>query len=112
MNLAELVDVQKNFDEKHQGRFDWSQRISEDNIYLLEHLLVAYIGEIGEFANIVKKVSRGDLSLDEAKALMQDELADIFIYLIKISYQLDIDLEICFKNKVKKNKKRFKNYEK
>jgi NTP pyrophosphatase (non-canonical NTP hydrolase) len=48
---------------------------------------------MGEFCNILKKVVRGDFPLNSAKAEMNEELADIFIYLIKISNQFDVDLE-------------------
>ncbi len=41
---------------------------------------------------------------------MEEEVADIFIYLLKICNRMDIDLEENFLKKLKKNKKRFKDY--
>lgn len=43
--------------------------------------VVAVVGELGEFANNLKKYRRGDLSLEEFKPLAKKEFADIQIYL-------------------------------
>ena len=53
-------------------------------------------GEAGEVANMVKKMMRGDFDLDvysEEWFDISDELADVFIYLMKLATALDIDLE-------------------
>lgn len=81
--------------------------IDENNIQELEHLAVCLTGEIGEFCNILKKVVRGDFELHEAKELMSEELADCFIYFLKISNQFDVDIEAEFIKKINKNKMRF-----
>lgn len=54
--------------------------------------LQAVVGELGEYANIRKKVERGDLTLNEARWHLSDELADVVIYLDILAYQLGIDL--------------------
>lgn len=54
--------------------------------------LQAVVGELGEYANLRKKVSRGDLSIKEARPLLADELADVVIYLDILANQLGIDL--------------------
>ena len=46
-------------------------------------------------------------SLHEMKSDIDEELADTFIYLIKIANQFNVDLENEFLNKMSKNKKRF-----
>ena len=43
---------------------------------------------------------------------IQEELTDVFIYLLKLSYQLDIDLEKAYVEKMAKNRERFLKYEK
>ncbi len=111
MLLQELIKRQKDFDDKHSGNFNWSEKISDNNICLLEHLLVAMMGEVGETANIIKKIIRGDVLLDDVKLSLEEEIADMFIYIMKMSYQLDIDLEKAFLSKLEKNKSRFKCYE-
>ena len=62
---------------------------------------------MGEFANVTKKIVRGDFSLDIARPDLASELADIFIYLLKLSDQLGIDLEEAFRTKLKYNEERF-----
>jgi NTP pyrophosphatase (non-canonical NTP hydrolase) len=54
--------------------------------------LQAIVGELGEYANLKKKVERGDLSIDEAKIELGKELADVMIYLDLLAYRLGIDL--------------------
>lgn len=54
--------------------------------------LQAVIGELGEYANIRKKVERGDFTAEEAKQKCADELADVTIYLDILAAQLGINL--------------------
>ena|SRR5271170_873667 len=54
--------------------------------------LQAAIGEIGEYANMRKKVERGDMTLEEALPNLKDELADVVIYLDLLASQMGIDL--------------------
>ena len=54
--------------------------------------LQAVVGELGEYANLRKKVERGDLSIKEAHPMLADELADTVIYLDILAAQLGIDL--------------------
>src|ERR1019366_6901539 len=54
--------------------------------------LQAVVGELGEYANLRKKCERGDLTPEEAKPLLADELADVVIYLDILASQLGIDL--------------------
>ncbi|AUG58662.1 MazG nucleotide pyrophosphohydrolase domain-containing protein [Acetivibrio saccincola] len=111
MNINQLIDIQKQFDSKHRGKFDWAQKIDDENIATLEYLLLCLVGEFGEATNLVKKVLRGDYSLNDIKPQLSEEIADIFIYVLKLAYQLDIDIEKQFLEKVDKNKRRFLNFE-
>lgn len=52
----------------------------------------ATLGELGEAANLVKKIERGDLTLDDARDLLADELADVVTYLDIYAAQAGIDL--------------------
>lgn len=52
----------------------------------------AVCGELGEAANIIKKVYRGDLSLDEARESLAKEFADIVTYLDILAMRAGIDL--------------------
>lgn len=108
MKLKDIQDIQKSFDKSHQMKIDFYENITKDNLPALEHLVVCLLGELGEFSNILKKVVRGDYELDEVKHLLDEELIDVFIYLIKIANQFDVDLENGYLNKLEKNKIKFK----
>jgi NTP pyrophosphatase (non-canonical NTP hydrolase) len=54
--------------------------------------LQAVIGELGEYANLRKKVERGDFTLAQVKKKLGSELADVVIYLDLLAAQLGIDL--------------------
>jgi NTP pyrophosphatase (non-canonical NTP hydrolase) len=112
MTLKEIIEKQKNFDKRYTGKISFFEEINEENIEVLEHLLVCLYGEIGEVSNIVKKVVRGDFSLESKREAIEEELADVFIYLIKIAGQLDVDLESNFIKKMSKNKEKFERYKK
>ncbi len=107
MELRELMALQTEFDRSHHANRPFYVDITKDNLGDLEHLVVCLVGEIGEFANLLKKVVRGDFDYASASAPMKDEIADIFIYLLKISAQTGIDLEAEFLRKLEANKSRF-----
>lgn len=52
----------------------------------------ATLGELGEAANIIKKIERGDLTIDEARADLAEEFADVAIYLDLLALQIGVDL--------------------
>ncbi|MCQ3014733.1 MazG-like family protein [Pseudomonas tremae] len=56
------------------------------------HWMNALTGEAGECANIIKKVDRGDYSLESALPNIARELADIHSYLDILAFKLGIDL--------------------
>lgn len=109
--IPELTKIQRDFDARHSTRGQsWAQEIDEGHISVLLELTVALAGEVGEFANNAKKVARGDFQLDAARPELASELADIFIYVLKLSSQLGIDLESAFREKLHNNEKRFRKF--
>lgn len=110
--LKELLERQRAFDERHSGDIPFFIEINEKNLHELEHLVVCLVGELGEFANILKKVRRGDFSLASAKGELDEELVDVFIYLLKIAGQFNVDLESGYENKMLKNASKFQRYKK
>lgn len=52
----------------------------------------AVTGELGELANVLKKVQRGDLTLDEARQQIADECADVVTYLDILAFRAGVDL--------------------
>ncbi len=52
----------------------------------------AVLGELGELANLIKKVERGDLTLDEARVELGKECADVVTYLDILAFRIGVDL--------------------
>ena len=52
----------------------------------------AVLGELGELANMIKKIERGDMTLDEAREACGKECADIACYLDILAFRLGVDL--------------------
>jgi NTP pyrophosphatase (non-canonical NTP hydrolase) len=52
----------------------------------------AVTGELGEAANLIKKIERGDFTLEEARVELAKELSDIVTYLDILAFRADIDL--------------------
>jgi NTP pyrophosphatase (non-canonical NTP hydrolase) len=52
----------------------------------------AVTGELGEAANLIKKIERGDMTLDEARADLAKELADVVTYLDILAFRAGVDL--------------------
>jgi len=107
MEFSKLIQLQTEFDKEHGVVRPFYVPISSNNLQELEHLVVCLVGEVGEFANELKKVVRGDTSYEERKAALAEELADTFIYLVKIAAQTGVDLESEYLKKLEKNRQRF-----
>lgn len=54
--------------------------------------MMAMTGEQGELANLLKKIRRGDFTLDEKRDEVAKEIADVAIYLDLLAAKLGIDL--------------------
>lgn len=112
MDLAKLVEIQTAFSREKFPAF-WDIKTEQDLALRLEYLTNALAGEVGEAANLVKKVvrsvvyGRGDLRLDDVKQELAEEIADVFTYLLTIASLLGLDLEKTYLQKLEKNRKRF-----
>lgn len=52
----------------------------------------AVTGELGEAANLIKKIERGDMTIDEARPDLAKELADVATYLDILAFRAGVDL--------------------
>lgn len=84
-NIARLPEFRNNKDEVAHTKTDGSD-------WSLNDWMVAIVGELGEAANVLKKIRRGDLTLDEARPMLTQEFADVNIYLDLLSKQAGINL--------------------
>lgn len=73
------------------------------------HHSLALAGEVGEFCNIVKKIERGSLSLDDARTRydLAMELTDVLVYVLNLAGMMNIDLEKSYELVRSNNEKRF-----
>lgn len=111
MEIKELRDIQINQDldfgflVEFPSKKEKYEQITKD--------LVGLFGEIGEFSNIVKKVNikiekeKYSLDIDKSENFLKEEWVDAFIYMLRISKILDIDIEKEVIKKIKKNKKKY-----
>jgi NTP pyrophosphatase (non-canonical NTP hydrolase) len=83
----------------------WFPKTADDMVFMC----LALAGEVGELANLIKKVARGTEKLGDAKTqyAVQMEVADIFTYLLDLSILLGVDLEKAYHHKRSLNEKRF-----
>lgn len=111
MSLKEIAKYQEEFDKKYFS--SWDEKVTK--LEFLQSMIVALIGEVGEFANIVKKVNRDSKilgkDLDEKTIeKLREELTDCFIYIVILGNLLEVDLEKEYYKKTKYNEKRFEKY--
>lgn len=50
----------------------------------------AVLGELGEAANLIKKVERGDISLEDARPELAKEFADVLTYLDILAFRAGV----------------------
>jgi len=116
MDFQEIICKQRSFDLEHGFRITRSPMIAKYN--QVSHELIGLIGEIGELANIVKKlnvlIDNGmDINIEtvsEKEANIHEELVDVFIYLIRISDIFELDLEKEYLKKMIKNIEKYRDF--
>ena len=79
---------------------DWDQFHSPKNLVMA---LTSEVGELNELFQWLTEKQSEKLNNDEVK----QEIADIFIYLVRLSDRLDIDIEEAIKEKININTKKY-----
>lgn len=112
MELNQLVDMQVKLDESNG--FPVTFLDSKERYDQLSKDLVGLFGEIGEFANVVKKINiklarpdEYELDLGKAQEALQEELVDSLIYIIRVSAILGMNLEEAVLQKIRLNSARY-----
>lgn len=118
MELKQLVQMQRDFDERHGWNPD--KTVPTAVFRAVQDDVIGMLGELGEFANIVKKITlEAKTSTDSDLAgtigarhdRLSEELVDAFIYLVRLASHLGIDLEHAYLKKLRTNEERFKDAE-
>lgn len=112
MDISALQKLQIDMDEKHG--FSIGYKNDKEKFELVTKELVGLFGEIGEFSNLVKKlnlkmehINDYELDIDAAKLGLAEELADSFIYMLRLAKIIEVDLERSVLDKMDINKKRY-----
>lgn len=117
MDLHLIAKQQAEFDREHGWSTDTPE--PEPLVAGLQKDVVGIVGEIGEFANILQKIERtrtdGELpypDFESQRGALGEELADVFIYLLRLANRLGVDLESEYHAKTSKNTERFRRFRK
>ncbi len=117
MNLNDIVRAQREFDDLHG--FVVGGEEPRAALWNMSKDIVGLVGEIGEFANIVKKltiaVERASpqptmAAIEAVRPQLTEELVDSLIYVLRLAGHLNLDLEKGYLEKVKVNEVRYAAY--
>ena len=116
MDLSTIVQKQIEADERRGFTVKFSSNTAAEE--QLTRDTVGLMGEVGEFANLLKKVSLSlrtegyvGPSLNEASQELREELADAAIYIIRLSAILGGNLEDDILAKMEVNDARYRDLE-
>lgn len=116
MQLSSIVEKQIAADRRRGFPVDFETEA--ERYTQLTKDLVGLLGEIGEFANLAKKVglrldqpSYNGPTLKEATDQLREELADAIIYIIRLSKIIGADLEKDVLAKMARNDARYRSLE-
>jgi len=100
-DLNELREAIKKFNLER----DW------DKFHNIKDLIIALTSEVGELAECYRWLSEDEISKihsnPEKKKNIEEEFADILIYLLIISYKTDIDVFEVVEKKLEKNRQKY-----
>lgn len=101
MDLKEIEEKIKQFNLER----DW------DQFHNPKDLVIALVSEVGELAECYRWLNDAELSsihLDPIKKKkVEEEIADITMYLIMLSYKTNIDILKAVEEKIEKNRNKY-----
>ncbi len=101
MNLEQLKETLRLFNYER----DW------DQFHNPKDLVVALMSEVGELAECYRWLSSEEIANLHAdpvkKKKVEEEVADIFMYLLTLAYKLDINLDQAILDKLEKNRTKY-----
>jgi dCTP diphosphatase len=100
--VNELEELRIRINEFADER-DWNQFHSPKNLSMA---LIVEAGELVEHFQWMKQKDSFNLP-EEKLAAVEEELADILVYLVRLANQLDIDLISATKKKIKSNEAKY-----
>jgi len=101
MSIRELQERQRIFAKER----DWEQ------FHTPKNLVMALSGEVGELTEVFQWLTEEQSRsvIDDPKKMKQaeEEVADIFLYLIRLADKLGIDIIEAASDKIKKNEQKY-----
>ena len=90
---------------------DFARERDWDQFHSPKNLSMALAGEVGEFIELfqwmTEEQSRSAMSNPKVKAKVDEEIADVFLYLIRIADKLGVDLYEVAQAKIKVNAEKY-----
>ncbi|WP_067565298.1 nucleotide pyrophosphohydrolase [Nocardia acidivorans] len=90
---------------------DFAARREWERFHTPKNLVMAMTGEMGELSELFQWLTAEESSAicqnDHRRERVEEEVADIFIYLLRLADVLDIDLAAAVEAKVEKNEQRY-----
>jgi NTP pyrophosphatase (non-canonical NTP hydrolase) len=114
MDIKDILSFQTKFDTAHGFQTNFGS--NEEKYTQISKDLVGLLGEVGEFANIVKKItlqidrSAEVVQLDQYEQCLREELVDSWIYLLRLASILNMDLQDEYLKKMKINEKKYRDF--
>lgn len=99
-----IKDIQKRLREFAMER-NWEQFHSPKNLSMALAAEAAELLEI--FQWLTEEQSMDIIRLDEEMALVREEIADVFIYLARLSDRLGVDIEKAVLEKISLNERKY-----
>jgi NTP pyrophosphatase (non-canonical NTP hydrolase) len=100
-DINKLIEKIKKFNYER----DWDQYHNPKDI------LIALVSEVGELAECYRWLNEKEISVihtdPEKKKKVEEEIADIMINLIILSYKANVDIVKAIQEKLEKNKKKY-----
>lgn len=96
MDIKEIQDKLAKFAEER----DWDQFHSPKNLVMA---LTSEVGELNELFQWLNEKQSNNVDNNE----IRQEIADIFIYLLRLSDKLDVDIEEAVREKIEINAKKY-----
>ena len=104
ISIMEIGDLQSEL-RAFTAERDWEQ------FHTIKNLILALTGEVGELAATVQWLESVDLealnSDPKLRASFNEEIADVFIYLLRLADVSQTNLIEVAKNKIEENAKRY-----
>lgn len=97
-NIKSLIELQQYYKQKAKER-GFDNESAKDTLLLLTE-------ELGELAKAIRKSEGLKTDDNSNKYDIEEELADVFIYLLHLSNILELNLEEAFWKKEEENNKR------